>query len=160
MGARFVAYQNEKIGVAVVVGANIPFGNRGVDGKTRVSQLMTSVGGGGVFSAHFNENFSLDFNTQYMFFLKETDNTNKGTLYVNAEVGQYFFKHQFQLIAGLGYQNSVFETYSNQILSVYPGITIETGKSYIIVVSVPFDVYGENALKNYGINFALTLTFD
>jgi len=159
-GARFVAYQNEKIGVAVIAGANIPFGNREVDGKTRVSQLMTSVGGGGVFSAQFTENFSLDFNTQYMFFVRETNNDNKGSWYANMDVGYYFFQQQFQLIAGLGYQNSVFETYSDQILTVYPGVTIETGKRYIIVISAPFDVYGENALKNYGINFALTLTFD
>lgn len=159
-GARFVAYQTEKIGVGVIAGANIPFGNRDVDGKTRASQLMTSVGGGAVFSAHFSENFSLDFNTQYMFFMKETDNNSKGSWYVNTDIGYYFFQHQFQLIAGLGYQNSVFETYSNQILTVYPGVTIETGKHYIIVITTPFDVYGMNALKNYGVMFALTLTFD
>lgn len=159
-GARFVAYQNEKIGVAVIAGANIPFGNREVDGNTRITQLMTSIGGGGVFSAQFTENLSLDFNAQYMFFVRETDNNGKGSWYANADVGYYFFERQLQLIAGLGYQNSIFETYSDQILTVYPGVTIETGKRYIIVISAPFDVYGENALKNYGINFALTLTFD
>lgn len=159
-GARFVAYQNEKVGVAVIAGANIPFGNRDVDGKTRASQLMTAIGGGGVFSAQFTENLSLDFNAQYMFFMKETDNNSKGSWYANADIGYYFFQRQFQLIAGLGYQNSVFETYSNQILTVYPGVTIETGKRYIIVISTPFDVYGENALKNFGVSFALTIILD
>jgi len=159
-GARFVAFQNEKIGVAIIAGANIPFGNGDIHQKTRFSELLTSVGGGGVFSASFTENLSLDIVAQYMSFLKETENDSKGSWYFNADLGYYFFDHQLQLIAGLGYQDAVFENFTNQILTVYPGITIETGKNYIIVISAPFDVYGQNALKNAGINFALTLTFD
>ena len=159
-GARIVAFQNEKIGVAIIAGANIPFGNGSIDQKTRLSELLTSVGGGGVFSANITKNFSLDFVAQYMAFLKETENNSKGSWYFNADLGYYFFDHQLQLIAGLGYQNAVFENFTNQILTVYPGATIEAGKNYIIVISAPFDVYGENALKNAGINFALTLTFD
>lgn len=159
-GARFVAFQNKKIGVAVIAGANIPFGNGDVDQKTRFSELLTSVGGGGVFSASFTDNFSFDFVAQYMTFLKETDNLSKGSWYINTDLGYYFFDHQFQVIAGVGYQNAVFENFTNQIVTVYPGVTIETGKNYIIVISAPFDVYGKNALKNASINFALTLTFD
>ncbi len=159
-GARFVAFQNEKIGVAIIAGTNIPFGNGDIHQKTRFSELLTSVGGGGVFTASFTENLSLDFVAQYMTFLKKTDNNSKGSWYFNADLGYYFFNRQLQVIAGLGYQDAVFESFTNQILTVYPGITIETGKNYIIVISAPFDVYGQNALKNAGINFALTLTFN
>ena len=159
-GARFVIFDNEKIGVAAIAGANIPFGNGNIETKTRFSELMTSVGGGGVFSAYFTENFSLDFNAQYMFFLKETHDHSRGTWFLNADLGYYLFKHQLQLITGLGYQDAVFEDFTSQILTVYPGVTIETGKNYIIVMSVPFDVYGMSTLKNVGFNFALTLTFN
>lgn len=159
-GARFVAYQSDKIGVAVIAGANIPFGNRGVDGKTNLSQLMTSIGGGGVFSASFTENFSIDVNAQYMFFLKETENNSKGSWYLSTDIGYFFFDQQLQVIGGIGYQNAVFEDFNNQKLTIYPGITVSTGKNYVIIVSAPFDVFGENALKNAGINFALTLTFN
>ncbi len=159
-GARFVAFQNKKIGVAVIAGANIPFGNRSVDKKTRFSELLTSVGGGGVFTANITDNFSFDFVAQYMTFLKETDNHSKGSWFFNTDLGYYFFNHQFQAIVGIAYQDAVFETFTSQILTIHPGVTIETGKNYIIVISAPFDVYGENALKNAGINFALTLTFN
>lgn len=159
-GARFVAFQNKKIGVAVIAGANIPFGNREIDNKTRFSELLTSVGGGGVFTASLTDNLSIDFVAQYMTFLKKTDNNSKGSWYFNSEMGYYFFKRQLQIIAGLGYQDAVFESFTSQILTVYPGITIETGKNYVIVISAPFDIYGVNALKNAGINFALTLTFN
>ena len=159
-GARFVIFENKKIGVAAIAGANIPFGNGDIDSKTRFSELMTSAGGGGVFSANFTENFSLDFNAQYMFFLKETHNHSRGSWFFNADAGYYFFNHQLQLIAGLGYQDAVFEDFTSQIMTVYPGVTIETGKNYIIVISAPFDVFGADALKNAGINFALSLTFN
>lgn len=159
-GARFVAYQNQKIGVAIIAGANIPFGNGDIDKKIRFSELLTSAGGGAVFSANFSKNLSLDFNGQYMVFLKETQNHHRGSWFFNTDIGYYLFNHQLQLIAGIGYQDAVFEDFTSQILTVYPGITVETGKNYIIVISAPFDVYGVDALKNAGINFALTLTFD
>jgi hypothetical protein len=159
-GLRFVIFENEKVGVAAIAGANIPFGNGNIDSKTRFSEMMTSLGGGGVFSANFTENFSLDFNAQYMFFLKETHDHSRGTWFLNTDLGYYFFNHQLQLIAGLGYQDAVFEDFTSQIMTVYPGVTIETGKNYIIVMSVPFDIYGMNSLKNMGFNFALTLTFN
>lgn len=159
-GARFIVLQKKKMRVAVIAGANIPFGNREIDNKTRFSELLTSVGGGGVLSARLTENLSVDFNAQYMAFMKETDNHSKGTWYFNADMGYYFFKRQFQVVAGLAYQDAVYENFTSQILTVYPGVTIETGKNYIIVISAPFDVYGVNSLKNAGINFALTLTFD
>ena len=146
--------------MALIAGANIPFGNKVVDNSIRLADNLTSVGGGAVFSAQFSEDFSLDFNAQYMAFVKTTNENHRGSYYFNADLGYYFFKHQLQLIAGLGYQQSNFETFSSSTLTVYPGVTVETGKNYIIVISAPFDVYGQNAIKNSGIILALTLTFD
>lgn len=159
-GARFIVLQKKKMCVAIIAGANIPFGNRAVDSKTRFSELLTSVGGGGVFSARLSENLSVDFNAQYMAFMKETDNHSKGIWYFNTDFGYYFFNRQFQVVAGLAFQDAIYENFNSQILTVYPGVTIETGKNYIIVISAPFDIYGVEALKNAGINFALTLTFN
>jgi len=65
-----------------------------------------------------------------------------------------------QFVGGLGYQQSIFEGFTDEVLTVYPGITVETGKNYIIVISAPFDIYGKNSIKNRGVSFALTLTFD
>jgi len=159
-GARYVLFQKKKIGLAVIAGANIPFGNKVIDKSHRLANNLASVGGGAVFSAQFSENLSFDFNGQYMAFIKTTDQKHKGSYYFNADIGYYVFKHQLQLIAGLGYQQSVFEAFTSSTLTVYPGVTIETGKNYIIVVSVPFDVYGNNSNKNTGLAFAVTFTFD
>lgn len=159
-GLRYVLYHKKKIGVAIIVGANIPFGNKVVDKSVRLSDNIASVGGGGIFSAQFSENFSFDFNAQYMAFIQTTNEKHKGSFYLDADVGYYILKHQLQFIVGLGYQQSEFEQFTSSTLTVYPGVTIETGNNYIIVLAVPFDVYGINANKNVGFMFALTLTFD
>jgi len=159
-GLRYILYTKEKIGFALVAGANIPFGNKPIDKTIRLADNLTSVGGGGVMSVQFSENLSLDLNAQYMAFTQKTAEDNKGTLYINADLGYYVFKHQLQLIGSLAYQQTRFETFTSNTLTVYPGFTLETGKNYIIVLSTPFDVYGTHAVKNAGVLLALTLTFD
>lgn len=159
-GLRYVLYQKKKIGVALIAGANIPFGNKTIDKSLRLSDNIASVGGGAVFSAQFSENLSFDFNAQYMTFIKTTNENHKGSYYLNADIGYYILNHQLQFIAGMGYQQATFDQFTSSTLTVYPGITVETGNNYIIVLAVPFDVYGTNANKNVGLIFALTLTFD
>jgi len=159
-GAKYLVYQKQKIGVAVIAGANIPFGNRDIDKKARLSQLLTSVGGGAILTARPLEDFSLDVNVQYMFFTEPTDDKKKGSWYLNADFGYYVFKRQLQLIAGAGYQDAVFAESTSQTLTINPGVTVETSRTFIIVLTAPFDVYGINSLKNSGITFALTLLFD
>ena len=159
-GLRYIVYSKRKLGFALIAGANIPFDNKDFDKSIRLADNLTSVGGGVVMTTQFNENLSLDFNAQYQAFIKETNEKHKGSYYFNAELGYYLFKHQFQIIGGLGYQQSVFNEFTDKVLTVFPGVTIETGKNYIIVISAPFDIYGENSIKNTGFVFALTLTFD
>ncbi|NQU32244.1 MAG: hypothetical protein HQ521_03330 [Bacteroidetes bacterium] len=95
-----------------------------------------------------------------MAFIKTTNENHKGSFYYNADLGYYIFKHQLQLIAGIGYQQSEFEAFTSSTLTVYPGITVETVNNYIIVVSAPFDIYGQNSMKNSAFAIALTLTFN
>ena len=159
-GARYIAYSNKKVGLAIIAGANIPFGNKVVDKTIRLADNLTSMGGGVVMSTQFTDNLSLDVNAQYMAFVKTTNENHKGSYYFNADLGYYIFKHQLQLIAGMGYQQSEFDAFTSRTFTVYPGITVETGKNYIIVVSAPFDIYGSNSIKNSAFAVALTLTFD
>jgi len=159
-GLRYIVYSQKKMGFAVVAGANIPFGNKTIDKSIRLADNLTSVGGGGVMSVQFSENLSLDVNAQYMAFTQKTDKNNKGTMYFNADLGYYVFSHQLQLIGSLAYQQTKFQDFTSSTLTVYPGFTLETGKNYIVVISVPFDVYGQHAIKNNGFLLALTLTFD
>jgi len=160
LGLRYVIMQNKKFGFTAITGANIPLGNKPIDNSIKTTQNTISAGFGFVMSVQFNDNLSLDFNAQDKSFLKETEEKHKGSYYLNADVGYYLFAHQLQLITGFGYQYSKFENFSNNLLTIYPGLTIETGKNYIIVLSCPFDIYGKNTDKSFGINFALTLTFE
>jgi hypothetical protein len=160
LGMRYIVYSKKKLGFALIAGANIPFDNKDIDKSIRLADNLTSVGGGAVMTTQFSENFSLDINAQYQAFIGKTEENHKGSYYVNADLGYYLFKHQFQIVGGIGYQQSVFEGFTDKVLTVYPGVTIETGSNYIIVISAPFDVYGEHSIKNSGVAFALTLTFD
>jgi len=159
-GARFILFDKKKYGVALIAGATIPFGNKRVDNSRRLADNLISLGGGAVFSAQLTENLSFDMDAQYMAFVRETHNNHKGSYYINADLGYYLYQGQLQLVGSISYQNSTFDYLSDNKLTVNPGITIETGKSYIIVLSAPFDVAGRNTIKNAGFNFALTLSFD
>jgi len=46
------------------------------------------------------------------------------------------------------------------LLTFYPGITIETGERYILVLTSPIDVYGKNIIKTFNLGFALTIILD
>jgi len=159
-GLRYILFSEKKIGVAVIAGANIPFKNKVVDKSIRIADNMTSLGGGAVMSMQFSENLSLDFNAQYMTFTKKVNDHLGGSYYFNADLGYYLFNHQLQLVGGLGYQGSSFDNFTSNVLTVYPGFTIETGNNYVIVLYAPFDIYGRNATKNSAIILALSLTIN
>lgn len=158
IGMRYIIYDKSKTGLALIAGANIPLGNKTIDKSVRLSNTITSIGGGVVFSTYLSDRFSMDFNGQYFHFVEKTDDNNKGSLFLNSDIGYYLFSGKLQLITGIGYQHSYYDNYNSHVVSVFPGITVETGKSYIIVLSTSFDVWGINAVKNAGISLALTIT--
>ncbi len=159
-GLRYVVFQKKQIGVALIGGVNVPMGegiyNRGV--RTEDNDLQAGIGG--VLSLQKGNNFSVDFNLEYDYFIKEPTSTKTGTIFTSADAGYYVFKHQLQLIGAVGFEHSHLKNGLNQTrLTVYPGVTIETGDSYILVLAVPFEVYGRNVNKGIGFSLALTLTF-
>ena len=160
VGARYVLYDKNTNGLAVIAGANIPTGNHTLSRSFRVSDEIANAGGGLVFTAYFNPDFSVDVNAQYMKFVQKTADNGKDNFYMNSDLGYYFFSQQLQVIAGFGYQASRFNDYSSQVFTFYPGITVETGKSYIIVLYGLYDIWGRNSDKNYGMGLALTITLD
>jgi hypothetical protein len=158
-GARYVLMQKKRFGLALIGGVNIPMGDGTFNRGYRTEDNTIQAGIGGVFSYQKGENFSLDFNLEYDRFLKEPASTKTGSVYTSLDAGYYVFKHQLQLIGSVGFEHSHLENGLNQTrLMIYPGVTIETGKRYIIVVAAPFDVYGRNVNKTFGFSVALTLT--
>ncbi len=159
-GMRYVVMQKKNIALAAIAGLNIPLGNTPVDKRLRAGSNSSQAGIGVVGSLFSDKNLSLDFTAEYMHFIDQQFAQDKGGLYLSLDVGYYIWDRQLQLIGAASYQNVDSREGTHEVLTLYPGITIETGKDYIIVLAFPFDVYGRREAKNTWINFALTLTFD
>jgi len=160
LGIKYKFWTNNKMGFAAIAGANIPLGNKTIDNTIRLSENLTSLGGGIVYTAYINDKFSIDASAQYLFFAEKTEDHHKGSYYLNTDLGYYIFDHQLQLVAAFGYQSASFENFNSNTITMYPGFTVETGKNYVLVIQAPFDLAGKNALKNSGLAFSLTIAID
>ena len=159
-GFRYSFLQKEKYGLSLMTGINVPLGNRSLDQTVRATGNIPQFGIGMVGSYSFTDDLSIDFTGQYAHFLKKTDDNDKGGIYINTDLGYYILDHKLQFIGGLGYHYITNNVGSHQILTVFPGITVEASNNFIMVFSIPFDVYGQRENKNVAFNFALTLTFN
>lgn len=160
IGARYILYDNKATGLALIGGLNLPLGNKSVSKSLRYSNTISKAGGGLVFTGHLNNNFSVDINAQYFSFIENSIDNSTSNFYLNTDFGYYIMSHQLQLIAGFGYQFSQYGDFDTQIFTFFPGITVETGKQYIIVLSSLIDLWGKNATKNTGASLALTITLE
>jgi hypothetical protein len=158
-GARFVVLQKKDVGFALIGGMNVPMSEGTYNRGYRTEDNALQAGFGGVLSYQKGDNFSLDINLEYDHFLKVPASTKTGTIYTSMDAGYYVFNHQLQLIGSVGFEHSHLKNGLNQTrLILYPGVTVETGKRYIIVLAAPFDVYGRNINKTAGFIVALTIT--
>jgi hypothetical protein len=160
LGVRYVFFDKEKTGLAAIAGINIPMGNKTVSKSIRLSDNIAKAGGGLVFTGYILPSFSVDLNAQYFRFIEKSIDEGTNNIYLNSDFGYYLFERKFQIIAGFGYQYSKFKSFTTQVFTLFPGITIETGKRYIIVVSAGFDIWGRNTDKTSGAALALTITLD
>lgn len=157
-GLRYIVSQNNKLGFALMSGVNIPLGNNIQDISIRTKENTSQLGLGAVLSYQQNPNFSIDLNAQFDSYLKKLKSTENNSFYLSADAGYFFFSHSFQIIGGVGYQRHYYNTDNQFLVTLYPGMSIETGKDFIIVLQAPFDIYGKNIEKTVGFSFALTLT--
>jgi len=107
----------------------------------------------------FNEQHSVDINLQYQNYFKPSDGTGD-TFFFNAEYGARILNGQVLLIAGLGYQSTSLKDFNQNKLTLYPGIAIETGNRYAIVLSLSSDLTGRNMSKTNGFYLTLTTILD
>ncbi len=160
VGLRYVILQKDKYALAAMTGLNIPLGNGVFNKNIRFAERAFAAGAGAVGTINPNSNLSIDLQAQYMGYLEKTADDDKGGLYLSADAGYYIMNHTFQLIGAAGFYSVKNKEGSHQVVTLDPGFTVETGKSFIIVVGFPFDVYGKNEAKNTGFSFALTITLD
>lgn len=159
-GLRYNFLNNDNVGLAFISGVNLPWGNKSIDERLKVNSNIAKAGFGIVGSIYSTENLSFDFSAQYMQFIKQTANKDKGGYYLNFDAGYYILKKQVQIMAATQYSHFNNMGKSHEVLTFIPGFSIETGNNYAIALAFPLDIYGKRETKNTAINFALTLNFD
>jgi len=154
-GLRYVIHNGEDFGIAAITGMNIPLGNQTIDKRTRLAENILSIGLGGVMTYNFNENFSADFTAQYQLHLEEAQHHDKNSIFLNFDIGYYILKHQLQFATAFAYRTVQDDFGGHNVFSITPGVTIETGETFIIVLYAPFDIIGKNEVENHGFGFAI-----
>jgi hypothetical protein len=159
-GIRYKVLQNNKFGLAIISGLNLPWGNKSINEKLRVSSNIAKAGIGFVGSIYSTPKLSFDFSAQYLNFLQQPNDKDRGEFVLSFDAGYYIFNNQVQLLAASNYRHVNNSICNHQVLTIVPGFSIETGNNYAIAIAFPFDVYGKSETKNTAINFALTLNFN
>lgn len=161
VGLKYLFFNNKKFAASFIYGANwtglySPVLKPGFvpEPDTRVSAYV----GGFALTRQFSENLSWDTDLQYQNSFSG-DHSFQNDYFVDSELGYYVFNHQLQLIGGFSYHYQDIKTANQDAYSLvfHPGVTIETGKSYIIVLYVPIALAGKNMGIYHGINLAFTL---
>lgn len=158
-GAKFIAFENDKNGIAIISGLNLPLGNRTYNLNSNDPHDISSLAGGFVFSREFSEKLLFDFDLQGQTLLKDAKWNTHYDLFINSDFGYYINDHT-QLICGLSYYYNFYKDpkSDNSLLDIHPGISYETGDNFLIVLSSPFGLYGKNETQSYGVNIAFTMT--
>ena len=163
-GIKYLFFDNKKLAASFIAGGNWSgqyeaknTGNTLPGPDTRVADYV----GGFAITSQFTERLSWDSDIQFQ-------NSIAGgqsfltDYFVDSELGYYVFNHQLQLVGGFGFHYKSFKTTGSNAYSLIfnPGVTIETGKSYIIVLYAPVTLAGKNMAIYNGINLAFTLDIE
>ncbi len=161
LGLKYMFFDNKKFAASFIYGANWSglYSDHQRPGtipkpETRVAAYV----GGFALTRQFSENLSWDSDLQYQTSFSG-GHSFQNDYFVDSELGYYVFNHQLQLIGGFAYHYQNTKTMGQEGYSFVfnPGVTIETGKSYIIVLYAPLALLGKNMEIYRGINLAFTL---
>ncbi len=142
MGVKYRFFEQTHNSLAFMGGLNLSTIN-----KLKIDQL----GLGLIYTHEFTENLSLDANLTYA----ATPNLKNYSLNFLTDIGCYF--GYFQPIVELGYQFSPYQ--GNSLLSAL-GFTLESAKTFIIVLYLPYKYNFLNKSTQIGANLAITITLE
>lgn len=158
LGIKYTFLDKEKAVMGAFLGttfsneSDLVFRNTGIFGKT------ASVVGGLAFMAKFSEKLSLDIDLQYQ---NVFDGSQSYTddIFSAAEIG-YRFPKNVQLIGGFNFRYNHFKVDRPDawMLTFNPGITVNPGETFVMILNVPFDLVGRNMDRFNGFTFTLTIT--
>ncbi len=158
-GAKYRFVQHRKFSGVALLGINFSNESNFSIRKTGFFGKSIGIATGVALTSRFTSRLSLDMSAQYQnSFCYEGSLSND--YFLDCDMGYYIFHQTLQLVGGFSFQYSHFKTGNPDacLLSFHPGVTIETGKSFIIVFYTPIDLMGKNVGNFTGFSFAFTTT--
>ncbi len=158
-GAKYRFLQHKKFLAVALVGFNFSDSPDWNVRKTGFFGKAMGIASGVGLTSIFSPRFSLDISAQYQYTFCYT-NSLSDDYFLDSDLGYYVFHHTLQLIGGISLQYDHFKNAQPDAFrfSFHPGVTIERGKTFIIVFYTPIDLAGRNAGKFTGFSFAFTLS--
>ncbi len=118
------------------------------------------MGGGFSQTYAFSEKMSLDFSQQIEFPLGENKENYQKGLFISADGGYYLFPGLL-FILGSHFEWKDFQQKENSVLfALNPGISVETAEQFLIVLGLPYSIYGKAENSFHGATFGLTILLD
>lgn len=155
-GVKYEVFNKNKSAFALIGGINTPFGNQTWKQKSEVSALQAGIGA--IYTWSPTEAFSTDFSIQGARFFPKPEQSATKFFSVSADAGYYFFDGKLQLASGLGYQKIYNTNLDQYLVTLYPGVTIETGEDFVITIIHSVDVAGRNIEKQHITDLSFTFT--
>jgi len=155
-GIKYKIWETEKTGIAAIGGLNYPFGTGVRDSKR--DEDVPHAGLGSVITWMPAENFSVDAFLQGSLGIQHHEGALKNYYAAGADAGYYLCNGRLQLAAALGFQHYDFGSYKQSLLTFYPGVTIETGKDFIITLIHSVDLAGKNCYQQRVTDVSFTFT--
>lgn len=144
LGLKYLFLSKQKIFMSFITGFNLSLDS--VIG-------LNNYGAGLVTTLQYNKDLSSDFQLAYV--QNHQDPIHSG-LFFNMDHGLYIGKIQY--VIGLNSMIIPFDFEFSQVW-ITPGVTIETGKQFIMVLSYNYSIL-KTDIRSQGVSFALTITLE
>jgi len=160
-GAKYRFVQHKKFLAVALLGVNFSnesnFGIRKTGFFGKYMGVATGVGLTNIFSPRFSLDISAQYQNTFCYACSLSDD-----YFLDSDLGYYVFNGTLQLTGGFSFQYNHFKTGDPDAyrLSFHPGVTIESGKSFIVVFYMPIDLIGRNVERFAGFSFAFTFVVD
>jgi len=154
---KYKTFENENIGLGVIAGLNLPFGNIIKNKSEKQSDQIANYALGVVGSFQLSAQASIDFNLQRQDYFSSHQELPNHDWFYYLDYGHYVANDGIQLMSGLSYQISPFEEFKQTKLTYYPGVAFEMTDNFVVAINGAFDIAGRNTEKTNGIAIAWTM---
>lgn len=156
-GIKYNFLNKNKFASAFALGLNLQHENIIYNKK----EQAPSIAGAYIFAIKPTEGLCLETDIQMQKYVRNLSIEHSIDLFITSELA-YYINDNIQLAFGVSYMQSKFKESNNNIelLSIYPGATIEFGETFVIILGLPFDISGRNIEQTIGLGIAITFAIN